>query len=72
MPCYFFHIENGERISSDAEAEFSDDEAAIREAEGIAQDLSRNQISRTRLKVIVTNRAGDQVGEVPLPRKASS
>ena len=64
MPCYFFHIENGERLTDDEGEEFPDDPAALREAELIAGDLSKNQISPTNLKVIVTDRKGEQVCEV--------
>jgi hypothetical protein len=66
MPWYFFHIENGGRITSDEGEEFADDQAALGEATLIAGDLSKNQISQTNLRVVVTNRRGDQVGEVPL------
>jgi hypothetical protein len=66
MPLYFFHIENGHRITSDEGEEFPDDKSALQEADAIAADLSRNQISPTGLRVIVTSRTGDQVGEVPL------
>ena len=65
MPRYFFHIENGERLTDDEGEEFADDPAALREAELIAGDLSKNQISPTNLKVIVTDRKGEQVCEVP-------
>jgi len=63
---YFFHIENGERITSDEGEEFPDDQAAMREAELIAGNLSKNKIGPTNLRVIVTNREGHQVGEVPV------
>jgi Domain of unknown function (DUF6894) len=66
MPRYFFHIENGERLIDDGGEEFTDDQAALREAELIAGDLSKNQISSTNLRVIVTNRKGEQVCQVPL------
>ena len=69
MRCYFFHIENGHRISGEVGEEFPDDRAALQEAEVIADDLSKNQISPNRLKVIVTDDTGKQVGEVPLIRK---
>ena len=69
MPYYFFHLENGERLTDDEGEEFPDDRAALREAELIAGDLSKNQISRTNLKAIVTNRKGEQVCEVPLLHK---
>jgi hypothetical protein len=41
MASYFFHIENGERITSDEGEEFPDDQAAMREAELIAGNLSK-------------------------------
>jgi hypothetical protein len=44
MPCYFFHLGNGERITSDQEEEFPDEKAALQEAKLIARDLSNNQI----------------------------
>jgi hypothetical protein len=69
MTCYFFHIENGERLPDDEGEEFPDDQAALREAKLIAGDLSKNQISRANLRVIVTNRKGEQVCEVPLLHK---
>ena len=50
--------------------EFPDDQAALREAKLIAGDLSKNQISRANLRVIVTNCEGEQVREVPLLHKA--
>ena len=65
MPYYFFHIENGHRISSDEREEFPDDQAALQEGERIAGDLARNQIRPTGMRVIVTNSANDP-GEVPL------
>jgi hypothetical protein len=67
MPLYFFHVENGEqRLTSGEGEEFSSDESALREAEAIARDLSKNQIRPTTLKVVVTNRDGDEIGMVPL------
>ena len=69
MPHYFFHIENRERLTDDEGEEFPGDQAALREAELIAGDLSKNQIGRTNLRVIVTNRKGEQVCEVPLFHK---
>ena len=69
MPCYFFHIENGDCLTDDEGEEFPDDPAALREAELIAGDLSKNQISPTNLRVIVTDRKGEQVCEVPLLHK---
>lgn len=41
MPCYFFHAENGHRITADEGEEFPDDSAALLEAEIIARDLFR-------------------------------
>ena len=61
MPLYFFHIENGHRITSDEGEEFSGDKSALQEADAIAADLSRNQVRPTGLRY-----AGDQVAEVPL------
>jgi hypothetical protein len=71
MPRYLFHIENGERVTSDEGEEFPDDQAALREAELIAGDLSKNKTGPTNLRVIVTNREGHQVGEVPLTSKVT-
>jgi len=65
MPLFYFHLEN-ERINSDQGEEFPNGEAALREAEIIARDLSKNQSRPTTLKVIVTNRDGDEIGNVPL------
>jgi hypothetical protein len=36
MPCYFFHIENGECLTDDEGEEFPDDQAALQEADLIA------------------------------------
>lgn len=66
MPLYVFHIENGHRITSDEGEEIPDDNSARQEADAIAADLSRNQISPTGQRVIVTNDTGDQVAEVRL------
>jgi hypothetical protein len=66
MPSYFFHIENGNRISADTTAEFPDDLSAFRDAETIADELSRNQLGPTGLRVIVNDHAGRPVGNVPL------
>ena len=66
MPLYFFHLENGDRITGDEGEAFPNDEAALAEAESIAADLSRNQITPTGLRVIVTDPAGKSIGEVPL------
>jgi hypothetical protein len=63
MPCYFFHIENGDCLTDDEGEEFPDNQAALQEAELIAGDLSKNQISRTNLRVIVTDCKGEQVCE---------
>ena len=49
MPLYFFHIENGHRITSDEGEEFPDDKSALQEADAIAADLSRNQVRPTGL-----------------------
>jgi hypothetical protein len=41
MPRYFFHIENGHRISGDEGVEFPDDKTALKEAQDIADDRGR-------------------------------
>ena len=46
MPRYFFHIENRERLIDDGGEEFTDDQAALREAELIAGDLSKTKSVR--------------------------
>jgi hypothetical protein len=61
-----FPLENGERITSDQGGEFPSDEAAPREAEAIARDLSKNQIKQTTLKVVVTSHDDEQIGRGPL------
>jgi hypothetical protein len=54
MPRFTFHIENGHRISSDEEA-LPNEKAAQREAESIAQDLSRNRTDRQKLRIVATD-----------------
>ena len=68
MPRYFFHLEDGERIADKRGHDLPDDNAARREAEGIAVALRR---ARGRVwRVIVTNEGGHEVTEIPLPLSA--
>ena len=68
MPRYFFHLEDGERIADKRGHNLADDIAARREAEAIATALRR---ARGRVwRVIVTNEAGHDVTEIPLPLSA--
>jgi hypothetical protein len=65
MPRYFFHLEDGERIADKRGLDLPDDNAALREAEGIAAALRR---ARRRVwRVIATNEAGHDVAEIPTP-----
>jgi hypothetical protein len=62
MPRYYFHLEGGERIADKRGRDLPDDNAARREAEGIAAALQR---SRGRIwGVIVTNEWGHKVIEI--------
>lgn len=68
MPRYYFHLEGSERIADKRGRDLPDDNAARREAEGIAAALQR---SRGRVwAVIVTNEWGHTVIEIPGPLEA--
>ena len=68
MPRYYFHLEGGEQIADKRGRDLPDDNAARREAEGIAAALQR---SRGRVwAVIVTNEWGHTVIEIPGPLEA--
>ena len=68
MPRYYFHLEGGEQIADKRGRDLPDDNAARREAEGIAAALQR---SRGRVwAVIVTNAWGHTVIEIPGPLEA--
>ena len=43
-----------------------DNQAAMDHASLIAKDLARSLAARRNLRVVVRNKAGDEVGEVPL------
>jgi hypothetical protein len=61
MPRYFFHLEGGERIEDKRGHVLRDDNAARREAEGIAAALERRPGNVWR--VLVTNEWGHDVTE---------
>ena len=62
MPQYYFHLEGSERIADKRGRDLPNDNAARREAEGIAAALQR---SRGRIwGVIVTNEWGHKVIEI--------
>jgi hypothetical protein len=63
MPRYFFHLEDGELIADKRGHDLPDDNAARREAEGIAVALRRAR--GPVWSVIVTNEAGHDVTEIP-------
>jgi hypothetical protein len=69
MPRYFFHLENGHRISADEGDDFPDDASALAAAQEVAKDFAKNR-SGNKLRIIVTNEAGAVVTEVPLIQTA--
>jgi hypothetical protein len=68
MPRYYFHLEGAERIADRRGLDLPDDNAAQREAEGIAAALRRSR--KRGWNVIVTNEWGHRVTEIPGPLRA--
>jgi hypothetical protein len=68
MPRYTFHVENGHRISSD-KVTLRSRKSAQREAEGIADDLSHDRLSKGKSRVVATDATGAQVAEAPILHK---
>ena len=65
---YYFHVEDGVRISDPNGQEFPDDASAMREATKVAKELSKNSIQGHPWHVLVTNADGLRIGQVPLTR----
>jgi hypothetical protein len=65
MPFYHLRVEDGEPITDTIPIELADDEAARREAEAVARELSQGRCSGSEWKVVVTNENGRTVAEVP-------
>jgi hypothetical protein len=65
MPFYRLRVENGEPITDTIPYELADDEAARREAEAIARELSQGRANGSEWKVVVTDENGRTVAEVP-------
>jgi hypothetical protein len=63
---YFFHLQNGKRISDTEGNEFPDDDAAMVEAALVAKELGRHRSDAVVWRLVVTNLAGGRVGEVVL------
>jgi hypothetical protein len=67
MPPYFFTLEDSKRIADpDATEDLADNQAAMGRAELIAKDLERSKAALNKLRVVVRNEAGDEIGRVPL------
>ena len=69
MPRYYFHLKGGEWITDKRGHDLRDDNAARREAEGIAAALQRSRGGVW--DVIVTNEWGHDVIEIPMPTRSS-
>jgi hypothetical protein len=63
---YFFHLQNGKRISDREGNEFPDDNAAMAEAAIVAKELGRHRPDAVAWRLVVTNLAGERVGDVAL------
>ena len=63
---YFFHLQNGKRISDTEGNEFPDDNAAMVEATIVAKELGRHRSDAVAWRLVVTNLAGERVGQVAL------
>jgi hypothetical protein len=68
MPRYFFHLEDGERITDRRGQGLTDDNAALRLAGGVAAALRRR--GGRIWRVVVTNEWGHEVTEIPAPLTA--
>jgi hypothetical protein len=67
MRHYSFSLTGGiPAADTDATGDFADNQAAMDHASLIAKDLARSLAARRNLRVVVRNKAGDEVGEVPL------
>jgi hypothetical protein len=67
MPRYFFTLEDGKRTADpDATEDLADNQAAMGHAELIAKDLERSKAALDKLRVVVRNEAGDEIGDVPV------
>jgi hypothetical protein len=64
MPRYFFHIEDGGRITDPTGEDFPDESAAREAAELVASQISSNNSGGDEWRITVTNEAGDTVAEV--------
>jgi hypothetical protein len=63
MPRYFFHIEDGGRVTDPTGEVLPDEQAAREAAEEIASQLASDAESDWR--ITVTNEAGEKIADVP-------
>jgi hypothetical protein len=63
---YFFHMEDGACIRDPQGEEFSDDDAALREAVNVARELAKQGVHPGDWRVVVQDENGLRVGSVPL------
>jgi len=64
MPLYFFSVGTGQMAVISEGREFPNDDAALREANLIHHDLSRNQGASRRLEVTVSDKSGRTIARV--------
>jgi hypothetical protein len=64
MPRYFFHIEDGGRITDPTGEDFPNEDAALQAAEQVASQILSDSFGGPELRIMVTNEAGDTVAEV--------
>jgi hypothetical protein len=64
MPRYFFHIEDGGRITDPTGEDFPDEGAAREAAEQVASQISSSSSGSAEWRITVTNEAGETVAEV--------
>jgi uncharacterized Zn ribbon protein len=67
MPRYSFSIEDGAAVAHpDATEDLANNEAAIERAREIARDFNGSTIAIGRSRVVVRDKAGTEIGDVPL------
>lgn len=63
---YFFHMEGGACIHDPQGVEFSDDDAALREAVNVARGIMEQGMRPGHWRVVVRNADGRRIGSVGL------
>ena len=63
---YFFHLEDGTCIRDPQGEEFSDDDAALREAVNVARELAKQGVHPGDWSLVVQDENGLRIGSVPL------